>query len=392
MYNFSDIVDRTGTDSVKYYLHPESKYEKTIPMFIADMDFETAPAVKKAVMDRASHGIYGYTVNGPDYYAAVKHWLKTRHRVDINTKWITTTPGVVAALKNSISAYTKEGDGILIQEPVYHFFRDSVQCNQRKVVNNKLIFHNGAYQIDFDDFEEKICQEKVKLFFLCNPHNPTGNVWSRDELVRMGNICKKYGVIVIDDEIHNDFVFSHAVHTPFVNADPSFWDFTVFCTAPSKTFNLAGIKTSNVIISNPELKKSFDQTKAAHGLGASSAFSGKALIAAYTQGAAWVDEMLAYVRDNFCYLDTFLTNELSGVHLINRDSLYLAWIDCRAWNLSDDELKAFFIHDCGVIPSMGTEFGVGGDGFVRLNLACPRALLEEALERIKKEACLRKLL
>lgn len=383
MYDFDTLVDRSGTDSSKLYLHPESRYETIIPMWIADMDFETAPAVKKAIMARASHGIYGYTVNHSDYYAAVCSWMQERHGMKIDSKWITITPGVVAALKNACAAFLKPGDAVLIQPPVYHFFYHAPQANGCRVVENPLVLENGVYRIDF---ERKIVEQNVKMFILCNPHNPTGNLWTRDELQKMGSICKKHGVLVVDDEIHNDFVFHSASHTPFLSVDPSFEEFTVFCTAPSKTFNLAGIKSSNILIPNEALRKRFDQIKNAHGLGGSNVFGGKAVIAAYTQGASWVDELVDYIEGNFQALNDCLRDRLPMLHLINHNSLYLAWVDCRAWGLSDEELKRFFEYDCGILPSMGAEFRTGGSGFVRLNLACPRSVVNEALSRIVREA------
>lgn len=386
MFQFDEIIDRTNTDSSKFYLHPESKYEQILPMWIADMDFETAPAVKKAIMDRATHGIYGYTLNRSDYYAAVCHWMKERHGMELDSKWITTTPGVVAALKNACASLVKPGDTVLIQPPVYHFFHEAANANGCRVVTNPLVLDNGVYHIDFDDFEQKIIENNVKMFILCNPHNPTGNVWTRDELYRMGMICKKHNVIVVADEIHNDFVFHHAKHTPFLSVDPSFQDFTIYCTAPSKTFNLAGIKSSNIIIPNEGLRKTFDAAKNAHGLGGSNVFAGKAVIAAYTEGAAWVDELVDYIEGNFKEMDTYLMANLPMLHLINHDSLYLAWVDCREWGLTEEELKTFFYHDCGIVPSLGSEFGEGGNGFVRFNLACPRSIVKEALSRISHEA------
>ena len=392
MYDFETVIDRAGTDSTKYYFHPESKYEEVIPMFIADMDFETAPAVKKAIMDRAAHGIYGYTVYHSNYYAAVVQWMKNRHDLDINSRWITTSPGVVAALKNAVVAFTQPGDAILIQEPVYHFFRAAPESNGRKVVSNDLVFENGAYHIDFCDFEKKISSNNVKLFILCNPHNPTGNVWTRDELYQMGMICKKYNVLVVADEIHQDFVFPGNKHTSFLSVDSTFEDFSILCTSPSKTFNLAGIKASNIIIPNESLRKTFDQVKNAHGLGGSNAFGSCAVIAAYTNGADWVDHLVAYIQENFLYLDQFLKEKFPMLSLINHQALYLAWIDCRAWNMQGDDLKHFFTYDCGILPSMGEEFGSGGSGFVRLNLACPRCTLVKALHQLEVGATERGLL
>lgn len=386
MYDFDKIVDRTGTDSTKYYFQPETNYDEILEMGIADMDFETAPAVKEAVMARAAHGIYGYTVYRSDYYAAVTGWLKNRHGLSIDSKWITTAPGVVAAIKNACAAFTNPGDTVLIQEPVYHFFRAAPEANGCKVVSSDLVLENGEYHIDLDDFEKKIIENDVKVFILCNPHNPTGNLWSTDELYRMGMICKEHHVLVIADEIHNDFVFPGQVQTPFLSVDPSFQDFTIFCTAPSKTFNLAGIKVSNIIIPNEDLRKTFDRVKAAHGLTGSNALAGKAVIAAYTKGAEWVDELVCYIQENFRMFDSFLKERLPMLHLINHQSLYLAWVDFRAFGMVSDALKEFVVKECGIFPNMGEEFGSSGAGFVRFNLACPRSVVQEALTRLEKGA------
>lgn len=386
MYDFETVIDRSGTDSVKYYFHPESKYEQVIPMFIADMDFETAPVVKKAIMDRAAIGIYGYTVYRSDYYAAVVHWLKSRHDLDIDSHWIVTSPGVVAAMKNAIVSFTEPGDNILIQEPVYHFFRAAPEANGRNVIYNELILEGDVYHIDFKDFERKIVENDVKMFILCNPHNPTGNIWTREELYRLGTICREHNVLVFSDEIHNDFIFPGQKHTPFLAVDSSFKDFTVMSTSPSKTFNLAGIKASNNIIPNEDLRKRFEQVKNAHGLGGSNTFASCAVVAAYTHGADWVDALVTYVQENFQLLDRFLKEKIPAIHMINHSALYLAWLDCRAWNMDNETLKRFFVYDCGILPSMGAEFGQGGAGFVRLNLSCPRSVLEKALDRLEKGA------
>lgn len=382
MYNFDTVIDRSGTDSMKLHIRPDSKYEKLIHLSIADMEFETAPEVKEAIIERANHGIYGYTLNGPKYYAAVQNWLRTRHHVEVDTKWITTTAGIVSAIKNSIAAFTQPGDAVLVQMPVYHPFFDSVNTSKRKLVVNQLIYSGDSYQIDYADFEQKIIDNQVKLFILCNPHNPTGNVWTREELCRMGDICKKHDVIVVSDEIHMDFTYQGTVQTPFIAADPSFKDFCIFCSSPSKTFNLAGTKFSNIVIANEELRKQFNTTKAANGLNGSNCFAGVATVAAYTKGAAWLDELLAYIHENMVQFDRFLRENIPGMRMLNHDSLYLAWLDCKALNLDDDALKRFFEYDCGIVANPGVEFGEGGSGFMRLNLACPRCVMQEAMERM----------
>lgn len=386
MYNFDTVMDRSGTDSMKLTICPESRYDELIHMSIADMEFETAPEVKEALIERVNHGIYGYTLNGPAYYDAVHGWLKTRHGVDVEKEWITLTAGIVSAIKNSIAAFTQPGDAILVQMPVYHPFFDSVNASGRKLVVNQLLFSGDSYEIDYADFEQKIVEQRVKLFILCNPHNPTGNVWSCEELCRMGNICKKHGVIVVSDEIHMDFVYQGVTQTPFIAADPSFKDFSVFCTSPSKTFNLAGTKFSNIIIANETLRKKFNETKAVHGLNGSNCFADIASTAAYAKGAAWVDELLCYIHENMELFDRFLRTSIPGMRMINHDSLYLAWLDCRALQLDDDALKRFFEYECGIVGNPGYLFGEGGSGFMRLNLACPRCVLEKAMERMLSAA------
>ena len=387
MYNFDAVIDRSGTNALKHMRGPkECRYGEELYMSVADMEFETAPAVKEALLKRVAHGIYGYTLNPQNYNEVVLAWAKTRHGVDADAECLTTTPGVVAALRNSVCAFTQPGDGVLIQEPVYHPFRAAVESNGRKFVNNKLVYENGGYHIDFADFEQKIMENNVKLFLLCNPHNPTGNVWTRDELYRMGTICREHNVIIVDDEIHNDFVFKGVTHTPILAVDPSFGGFTLLCTAPSKTFNLAGIKVSNIFIPNPDLRQRFNEVKAAHGLSANSALAGLAVVAAYSEGAEWVDELVEYIHGNLCWFESYLKEKLPQLHMVNHDALYLAWVDCRAWGMSDDELKDFFLKKCGIVPNMGTEFGEGGSGFARFNLACPRSVVEEALTRIEKTA------
>lgn len=307
MYNFDEIIDRKHTGSIKWDTMKENGIdEEVIPLWVADMDFKVLPEISDALIKRAMHPIYGYSMITDEYYEAVIHWMKTRHDLFLEKEWIVTTPGVVTALKFAIQAYTKEKDSILINKPVYHPFDASICCNNRKVIENQMILKDGTYQIDYEDFENKIIEHDVKMFILCNPYNPIGKVWTKEELRKIGELCKKYNVIVVVDEIHQDFVYEGYTHIPFFNVEDSFKDFSIICTAPSKTFNLAAMQTSNIFIANKQLRDQFLEVKDKNGIMEPNVFGMTACQAAYTYGAKWVDELLVYLQQNIEYLISFL--------------------------------------------------------------------------------------
>lgn len=386
MYQFDRIISRAGTSSMKYdAARPENAPEDLLSMWIADMDFETLPEVKQALQRRVENGIFGYTCMPDTYRKAVAGWMLRRHSWEIAPESIVVTPGVVPTIKNVLDMLTRKGDAVLIQPPVYYPFSTAIRLTERREVRNDLIYSGGRYQIDFEDFERKIVNDHVKLFILCNPHNPVGRVWSREELRRMGEICRAHQVLVLADEIHHDFIFPGETHTPFVCAGEGFEDFTITCTAPSKTFNLAGLKTSNIIVSNQALREAFRKGITRAGLGGLNCFGVFATEAAYTYGDRWVDELVAYIHQNFVFLDQALRERVPAVKLVPQEGLYMAWLDCSGLGKQGDELFQFFVQ-AGIWPDKGEDFGGNGTGFTRLNLACPRSIVAQAVDRLQRAA------
>jgi len=355
-----------------------------IPMWVADMDFETLPEVKEALVKRASHGIFGYATPTESYYQSVINWMKTRHHFDIQKEWIVTTSGVVGALKLAVRAYTQKGDAIMVMKPVYYPFDASIHLNERMVVECPLVFQNDHYECDFEVFEKQIVDHDVKMFILCNPHNPIGKVWTRDELYQIGKICQKHHVYVISDEIHMDFIYEGNEHVPFYNVDPSFGEFSIICTAPSKTFNLAALQTSNIIIKNDSLREKFQKEKNASGMSDPNIFGLEACEAAYTYGAQWVDELVDYLSGNIAYMKEFFAERLPEIKVIDPQGLYLVWVDMRSLGMNKDELETFMLEKAHLWLDEGYIFGTGGEGFERFNVACPRSTLKQALEQLEK--------
>lgn len=383
MYDFDKIINRKNTNSVKYDGN-KAQDSRVVPMWVADMDFETLPEVKEALVKRAQHGIYGYASVTDDYYQAVINWMQDRHDFHIEKDWIVTTPGVVTALKLGVKALTKENDKVMIMKPVYYPFDFSIEQNGRQIVECPLDFDGEKYTCDFKLFEKTIVENDVKMFILCNPHNPIGRVWKEDELLQIGQICKKHDVYVISDEIHMDFVYGSHKHVPFYNVDDSFKEFTIICTAPSKTFNLAALQTSNIIIANPEIKKTFIKEKMACGVNDPNIFGLDACQAAYTYGHQWVDELLVYLQGNIDFMIDFFKERLPEIKVINPEGLYLVWVDMRSLGMDKNRLEDLMLNKAHLWLDEGYIFGAGGDGFERFNVACPRSILKRALEQLEQ--------
>jgi cystathionine beta-lyase len=384
-YDFDELVERRGTDSLKYDFAKERGLpDGLIPMWVADMDFRAPPCVIEAVERAARHGIYGYTEAKEDYFDAVAGWFRSGFGYSPEPEWLTKTPGVVFALALAVRAFTEPGDAGIKQRPVYYPFSEVVAANRRKLVNSPLIRENGGYIIDFDDFERRIVESSAKLFLLCSPHNPVGRVWTRAELEKMGEICLKHGVIVVSDEIHCDFTFPGNTHTVFASISPELAAISVICTAPSKTFNLAGLQNSNIFISDPELRRRFRSELDSAGYSQTNAIGLAACRAAYTGGREWLDELKEYLRGNFSFLRTFLAQNLPEVVFTEPEGTYLAWLDFSAFGLSGDELDGLIVNRAGLWLDTGTMFGPEGEGFQRMNVACPRATLSAALDRLAR--------
>ena len=380
-YNFDKIINRSNSYSIKYEPAWRGKPTDVLPLWVADMDFASPPCVRKAIIRRAKHGIYGYSEPDAAYFDVMRKWFEDRFNWSPRRDWLTITPGVVNALYIAVRSLTKQGDGIVIQQPVYYPFESSIKKTGRQLLVNELVYSDGHYSIDFQDFEEKIKQ--AKMFIMCNPHNPVGRVWKTEELTRMGEICLRHNVIVIADEIHQDFVFPGHKHIVFAALNQDFANMTVTCTSPSKTFNLAGLISANIFISNKELHNKFKEEYARSGLSQPGVMGLIACKAAYQDGAQWLEQLINYLSGNILFLKTYLSKHIPEIKLIEPEGTYLAWLDCNALGLSSQELDEAITHKGKLWLSAGLSFGKGGNGFERINAACPRSVLHNALERLK---------
>ncbi len=382
--NFDKVINRKNTRCLRYdFAERRGMPKDVLPLWVADMDFETSSYVEDALVERAKEGIFGYSEVQTPYFEIVRDWMKKHHDWDVQEKWLIKTPGIVMALAMAVKAYTKPGEGVLLQLPVYYPFSEVIKDNGRNVVSNTLYLgEDNRYHIDFEDFERKIIEENIKLFFLCNPHNPVGRVWSKQELTQIGDICVKHGVIVVSDEIHQDFVFK-GKHTVFASLKKEYEDISITCTSPSKTFNLAGLMMSNIFIANRELRHNFRRELDAAGISQLGIMGLVACEAAYKNGEVWYQAMLSYVKENIAFTKEFVEKNLPGVTMIDLEGTYLVWLDFRKTGLSVDELEHRVIHKAKLWLDSGKIFGECGIGFQRINVACPRSILEDALNRIK---------
>lgn len=383
--DFETVIDRNGTGCLKYDGRAMMGMpEDVLPLWVADMDFRVSSSIQEAITAQAAYGIYGYAQVRDSYYEAVCGWMKRRHQWDTKPAWIVTTPGVVFALAMAVRAFTEPGDAVLIQKPVYYPFDSVIGNNDRRTVSNTLVMdETGRYFMDLKDFEEKVVREKIRLFFLCNPHNPVGRVWRREELEAVGDICRRHGVIVVSDEIHADFVHIGR-HRVFMDLKTEYRDMTVTCTAPSKTFNIAGLQISNIFIADEKLRKQFRRQITATGYDEPNLAGLAACEAAYRDGEAWYAAMLAYVRDNIAFIRAFLAARIPQITMTEPEGTYLVWLDCRKLGLSGEALNRLFVGEAKLWLDDGTIFGAAGEGFQRINTACPRATLQEALERLER--------
>ncbi len=383
--NFDEIIERKGTDCLKYdFAVKRGKPEDVLPFWVADMDFRTTSYVEDALIERAKHGIFGYSESQEDYFHAIAGWMHRRHHWDVEPDWLIKTPGVVFALAMAVKAFTEAGDCVLIQQPVYYPFSEVIQDNGRVVVSNDLYLGtDNRYHMDLEDFEQKIVEHHVKLFLLCNPHNPSGRVFTREELTGMGEICLKHGATVVCDEIHNDFVFQ-GEHTVFASIKKEYADISVTCTSPSKTFNLASMLISNIFIPNEKLRQRFQHEVNAAGISQLSVLGLVATQAAYEHGDEWYEKMMAYVKSNIDYARNYVEEYLPGVKMINGEGTYLVWLDFRGTGIETEELDRRIIYDAKLWLDSGKIFGKTGEGFQRINVAAPRKTVTECFERIRK--------
>lgn len=386
-YNFDKVTDRRNTDCIKWDLTPgEDAPKDLLPMWVADMDFETVPEVKQCLVDVASRGIYGYTMQSDAYKEAVCSWFLRRFSWKIEKDWIVSTTGVVMALAAAVRAFTNEGDSILIQQPVYYPFSNVITVNNRNLVVSQLkevpLENSVCYEMDFADMEAKIRDHKVKMAILCNPHNPIGRVWTKDELEQYCSICEKYQVQIISDEIHCDFIRPGFSHVPFASLECDWSKNAVVCTAPSKTFNLAGLQASNIIIQNPDVRKAYTDELDRISIHGAGLFGLEACKTAYQYGADWVDELNAYIDGNYRYVEAYIKEYLPKIKVVELQGTYLVWLDFRKYRLSEEALSEKMLKDAGIWVDDGTMFGLGGSGFMRINLATPRIYIEDAMKRL----------
>ncbi len=380
---FDRPVDRRGTFSLKYdFAKERSRPAGLLPLWVADMDFPAPSCVQRAVARTAEHGIFGYTEANEDYFRPVKRWFFTRFGYRSESEWIVRTPGIVFAIAMAIRAFTEKGDGVLIQPPVYYPFFEVIRDNEREVVENTLVLRGGRYVIDLADFEEKIRKRGVKLFILCSPHNPVGRVWNPEELRAMGELCKKYGVLVVSDEIHCDFVYPGHRHYVFPEAVPEMASETILCTSPGKTFNMAGLQVSNIFIRDEALRRRFRHEIDKTGYSQLNQPGIWACRAAYEEGAGWQKACMEYLKENLDYIRARLHSDVPEAVLIEPEGTYFAWIDFRKMFADAGELDRFIVEEAKLWLDAGHIFGRAGEGFQRIAYACQRSTLEAAMDRL----------
>ncbi len=381
--DFDAAVDRRGTGSLKWDgLRNRFGVEGPdfLPMWVADTEFQAPEPVIEALTRCARHGVFGYSVAPAAYFEAIRGWMQRRHGWEVREEWLASTPGVVCAVNLLIRTFTDRGDGVVIQPPVYHPFRRGIEDNGCRVLVNRLRLDGNGYRMDLEDLERKL--PEAKLLILCSPHNPVGRVWSADELRALAELCLRHGVIVVSDEIHFDLVFSGHVHTVFATLSQEIAQHSVVCTAASKTFNLPGLQPAITVIPNPRLRRDFAHTVRACGIPEPNTFCLEAVTAAYTHGERWLEELLIYLEENRDFLCRFVEAEIPQLRVVRPEATFLAWLDCRALGLEPDRLERLLLSTARLVLNQGHTFGPGGEGFVRLNLGCPRRMLEDGLTRL----------
>lgn len=382
--DFDSIIERKNTRSLKYdFAKAYGMPEGLLPLWVADMDFKTSSYIEDALVERAREGVFGYSEVQTPYFEIVRDWMVRHHDWQPKEDWLVKTPGVVTALAMAVKAYTEPGDAVLIQLPVYYPFSEVITDNGRQVVSNTLYRgEDNRYHIDFEDFERQIVEHKIKLFFLCSPHNPVGRVWTAEELIRLGDICLAHGVIVVSDEIHHDFIFQGS-HSVFAGLKKEYEEISIICTSPSKTFNLATMVMSNIFIPNRDLRKRFRKQLDAAGISQLGVMGLVACETAYSKGEEWYQAMLSYVRGNIEFVRDYVAQNLPGVTMTEHEGTYLVWLDFSGTGLSVEALDNLIIHKAKLWLDSGKIFGECGSGFQRINVACPRSVLKEAMDRIR---------
>ena len=382
-HNFDSIINRMNTNSLKYDFGLErKKREDLLPLWVADMDFRLPDVILNDIQTAVAHGIFGYSEAKDEYFHTLYRWFDQNFEFQPEREWLIKTPGVVFAIALAIKAFTKPNDAVLIQQPVYYPFSEVIRDNDRTLVNNQLVYEDGRYTMNFDDFEQKIISHKVKLFLLCSPHNPVGRVWTKEELTRLGEICLKHHVLVLADEIHCDFTYPGHPHTVFASISEAFARNTILCTAPSKTFNLAGLQTSNIFIANKELRKQFLHELNASGYSQLNTLGLVACQSAYNHGGPWLQELKEYLHGNLSFVREYLKENIPQIKLVEPEGTYLVWLDCTKLILTYKELEHLVTEKAKLWLDGGIIFGKESALFERINIACPRAILKQALDQL----------
>ncbi|WP_270182225.1 MalY/PatB family protein [Alkalihalobacillus sp. CinArs1] len=384
MNSFNEEIDRHNTHSVKWD-HTDDIFQKEalLPMWVADMDFKAPEKVIEVLMERVKHGVFGYSMPTQNTRNVVKDWLERRHDWSIDNDWIVFTSGVVPAIAAAINTYTSKDDKVLIQSPVYYPFRDMIEKNDRIVVDNPLVLESGTYKMDFEDLEQKVKDPAVKMLLLCNPHNPVGRVWTCDELTTLANLCVQHDVLIVSDDIHFDLILKGNEHTLISTLSSEIEANTITCISPSKTFNIAGLQASAIVIPDEKKREQYEDYMKKMGLFAPNALGILGIEAAYTHGEKWLDELLIYLEDNLSYLTAFIKENLPEIRVIQPEGTYLVWLDFRSLQLNHEELEAFIQNEAKLALDEGYIFGEGGKGFERINIACPRSTLEKGLKQLE---------
>ncbi len=381
-YNFETVLERRGTNSLKWDMTEAlTGVQDVLPMWVADMDFKSPPAVIDALKERVEHGIFGYSGIPDSCYEAIIAWMKKRHGWEVQKEWILFTPGVVPAFHWVVRAFTHPGNNVILQPPVYYPFFNAVTYNGCQIIENELHYHDGHYEIDFEQLERQF-DARTKVFLLCSPHNPVGRVWTQEELTRLGELCLRHKVVLCSDEIHSDLILRGFKHTPTAMISDEIAQNTITCCAANKTFNIAGLTTGFVIIPHPDLRQQFAHAKHNTGLHLSNLFGILATEAAYRHGEDWLEQLLDYLQGNLEYLTGFIEDKISHIRVVKPEGTYLAWLDCRELHLKDAKLREFLLEEARLWLVEGSKYGRGGAGFQRLNFACPRETLKDGLRRL----------
>ena len=388
-YNFDQVIDRSNTNSIKYEAVEEVFGSKEVtPLWVADMDFLSPPQIAEAIKKRAEHGVFGYVQPDPCYYTSITNWLKNRHNWLVNKEALTFIPGVVKGFAFAIDAFTNSSDKIIIQPPVYPPFKGTTEDLKRAVVTNPLVFENGQYRMDFDNLREVAGKEGCKMLLLCNPQNPSGRIWSKEELSELADICYENNILVVSDEIHGDLVLPGNTHVPFATVSEKAAKNSITLMAPSKTFNIAGIVSSFAVVENEAIRAKYFDYLEARQLNQGTIFAYLAAQYAYETGGEWLDQVNEYIQKNIDYVDDFLQKHIPQIKVVKPEASFLIWLNCKGLNLTQPELESFFIHKAKLGLNSGTMFGKEGEGFMRLNVGCPRITLEKALDNLKKAVAL----